>query len=960
MLHAAQTVAMSDAQREFGLKQTATSPNVDTLPASRERSLRESPDHVNSEAEADQRSLPPVMIINDDGTRRRAMPLLDDENHHAKNLVKARLFGPKTEAAKIGRFTILDRLGEGGMGVVFIAYDDQLDRRIAVKVLRGEAFRHNDVHRARLLREAQAMARLSHPNIVTVHEVGALTEEMFIAMELVRGHSLDVWLKKNVPPWRVVLEAFIKAGRGLTAAHRAGIVHRDFKPQNVLVGDDGVVKVLDFGLACASDHGGTGELRATAEIDSGNRPRSPLETSLTCTGAVMGTLAYMAPEQHEGQQATAQSDQFSFCVSLFEALYGLHPFDCGSLGALIDGVTTGRVLEPPTATKVPTWLRRAVVRGLAVDPRNRHPSMTALLAELGKDPAVIRRRWATTAGVATFVAAVSFGAGSMHLAATEICKDVEAEFAGVWDRERSETVRKAMLATGVPHAAQTWSRVGPRLDAYTLEWSTMRQEACETHAAAKQSDQVFDLRNACLDQHRNSVKALVDILADADADVVENAVTAVIGLPAVEDCKDTQALAQTMALPEDPALQQKIVAARAVLARAQVHQDTGQYARGIALTKTVLVDADVTSYGPLLAEALLCQGTLELWMGDASRAHADLEGALRAAVAAGYATVAAQSISRDLFVRGHLLRQPAEALQGLKLAEAHVDHAGDPLVTAEFLHNLGVVHMDAGDILQGKESTDEALTIKRSVLPEDHPEIIYTLGNLATMELIAHQFDFAEAQFDDLLAIVQRTLGPHHPLAASIEYNLGYTLRMQGRPFEAKPHLERALAVHVENAMKVNPPREFFNIQLGAAAVDLREYGPARANFAAAAAIIRAKGGDEVSEASLHEGLGDLAGATGDFAAARVEHQTAVALRRKINGVDDFDTAYGHQRFAAMLLRAGEANEAMPHLKEALSVYERWLPPESPIIAETLTLIDRAGLLRCDDGMGGQISARVQ
>ena len=226
-----------------------------------------------------------------------------------------------------------------------------------------------------------------------------------------------------------------KAGRGLAAAHRAGIVHRDFKPHNVLVGDDGAIKVLDFGLARAVEHAGSEELSATPESGAYNQDgNSLLDVPLTRTGAIMGTPAYMAPEQHQGLPATALSDQFSFCVSLHEGLYGSHPFDCSTLGALIAGVTMGRVQEPASSSRVPGWLRRVVLRGLAVEPDKRWPSMTAVLAELARDPAQTRKRWFASTALAGFVGAGSFGAAALLPSAAALCQGIDAELGGVWDR----------------------------------------------------------------------------------------------------------------------------------------------------------------------------------------------------------------------------------------------------------------------------------------------------------------------------------------------------------------------------------------------------------------------------------------------------------------------------------------------------------------------------------------------
>ncbi|MFP2933416.1 protein kinase domain-containing protein, partial [Pyxidicoccus sp. 3LG] len=267
---------------------------------------------------------------------------------------------PLARGATLSRYVVLERIGSGAMGVVYAAYDPELDRQVALKVLRPEG-RLVEELRLRLLLEAQALARLSHANVVTVHDVGRYGDGVFLAMELVDGVTLAEWLKQP-RAWEEVLRVFTGAGRGLAAAHAAGLVHRDFKPTNVLVGRDGRARVTDFGMARPLNRGDDAPSRG--QVEPGPSPSSVLASPLTRTGVLLGTPAYMAPELLQGQRADALSDQFSFCVALYEALYGQRPFEGDSLETVARSAREGRVRPPGRDAKVPSWVRRALLRGL--------------------------------------------------------------------------------------------------------------------------------------------------------------------------------------------------------------------------------------------------------------------------------------------------------------------------------------------------------------------------------------------------------------------------------------------------------------------------------------------------------------------------------------------------------------------------------------------------------------------
>jgi len=310
--------------------------------------------------------------------------------------------GPEPETpSRIGRFVVIKRIGEGGMGLVYAAYDDALDRKVAVKLLHPRGAAGSDA-KTRLVREAQALARLSHPSVIHVYEVGTWQEQVYVAMEFVDGGTLGHWQRQEGRGWRDVLEAYVAAGRGLAAAHAGGIVHRDFKAANVLVRRDGAVRVVDFGLARQELESGTAVPDRPAELDN-STPSLSLVTGdmasggdapLTRTGVIMGTPAYMAPEQHLGHRADPRSDQFSYCVSLYEALYGFRPFAGETLGLLRRNVLAGRLEHPPRYNDIPPRIFKVLQRGLQVHPHERYPAMEPLLDDLVHDPRVALRRLA--------------------------------------------------------------------------------------------------------------------------------------------------------------------------------------------------------------------------------------------------------------------------------------------------------------------------------------------------------------------------------------------------------------------------------------------------------------------------------------------------------------------------------------------------------------------------------------
>ena len=589
----------------------------------------------------------------------------------------------RTLGRYVGRYFVLRKLGEGGMGQVYAAYDEELDRRVAIKLLHRK-LGASESSRVRMLREARAMARLSHPNVVQVHDVGAVDGQVFVAMEFVRGETLHEWQQKRDPnrdeQRRELLDVYLDAGRGLVAAHEHGLIHRDFKPENVIIGRDGRARVLDFGLVAALENA-ENDATPTDSLHSS----SSLEPGLTRTGTMMGTPLYMAPEQFQAQATDARTDQFNFCASLYRALYRESPFAGDDVRELMAAVTEGRRRELPRGSTVPTWLHDVVVRGLAVVPDERWPSMQALLEALTDEPAQRRRRfWGAIAIVLGLVGGLSWVVTSAVREDARTCSGMQDKLIGAWDDARRAEVEAAMLESGLAYAPATWTRVERGLDAYASAWVVARTEACEATHRGEQSGELLDLRMACLDRRLEHLHAAVDVLAQADATVISKAMDVVDGLPTLDRCADIEALRSDVPPPEDPAVAERVAALEQQLVEVVARNTAGQYDEALRMADAIASEAELLGHEPLMASAWYRQGQLQAHAGDLGQSAVTLERAVDAATAQRMhelAALAASSLTpaprqRYLATRGRQslgrVRQFAVARSGQRIGPRRV------------------------------------------------------------------------------------------------------------------------------------------------------------------------------------------------------------------------------------------------------------------------------------------------
>jgi tetratricopeptide (TPR) repeat protein len=812
---------------------------------------------------------------------------------------------------RAGRYLLGERLGAGAMGVVYAARDPELARRVALKLLhpRGPL----EELRARLLREAQTMARLSHPNVVTIYDVGVADDELYVAMELIEGTTLRAWLAERPRPWRVVLGLFLEAGRGLAAAHAAGIVHRDFKPENVLVRADGQAVVTDFGLA-------------RAENAVGIEPPADATLDLTRSGALVGTPAYMSAEQLRGARADARSDQFAFCVALFEGLAGNRPFAGASLAELAQNVVSGRVLEPPR--RVPAHLRRPLLRGLSVDREARYPTMEALLADLGRDPWRPWRRAAAALGVAAALGAV--GLAVHDRVASPRCEGGARALAGVWDDARRAGLEQRFAGMSRAYAGAALGATLAGLDDYAAAWRAARREVCLGAAPDAPA------RDACLDDRLRELGALVNALDAVRPEELDKAAPAARGLTRLETCANARAVG--VAEPFDPGVRQAVAAVRAQLVALRARWLL-RGPRGLAdPAALVVVQARALGFRPLVAEAVYLDGNV----ADGDHAYPLLEDAVLAAEAAGDDDVQVHAlidIVSNLAVRRVL---PDAAEQALRHANALVERLGnEPALRARLVSAVGQLRYIQGRYADALLHFQEAAGIYTRLAGPSSYEALRARGQGVgpTLQRLG-RYPEALAELSQTVTLATAALGPGHPLLAPLLRNLG-DVDLQLDHFEdGIAHLRAALAVTRETAGPGSSREAGIESELGAALFESGHDDEAAPHLRAAYELARKRGDQELIANTGHN-LAPLLEKTQPAEAEAVMREV-LAAREKALGPKHPRVALALTNLGTLLRAHGRAREALPLFERARAIEDQSLEPTDVQIPLTRLELARA------------------
>ncbi len=696
----------------------------------------------------------------------------------------------RTEPVEIDRFTFVRRLGVGGMGIVYLVHDPQLDRLAALKLLHPSlAGEDADSIAHRMRSEARAMARLDHPNVVRVLEVGEHEGRTFIVMEYVEGTTLSQWLAaRPTIGWREIARVFLAAGEGLAAAHAAGLAHCDFKPDNVLIGVNGAVRVSDFGLVRAYEDA-VGEWGTT--VDDSKRSASD---SVTSTIHLVGTPAFMAPEQLEGRRGTPRSDQFSFCVALYTALHGEAPFRGDTLDELRRAVNAG-LRASAKQRRIPGELERMLARGLAVDPDARWPDLDQLLAALRRVIDARKRRLRFAALGLGVLVGVGFASVELYerhdrVARTEACMAEGQSIDEVWNDGARARLHETL--SGASLAAETPALVIEGLDRQARAWAHARTESClDARVRGVWDDDTLERSRWCLDDQRLGIEILVGELSRPDAPLWQ-AMQATPRLPSVDRCRDRIRLRAT---PTPPTNHAALRAVGQELWRARALLEIGQFDEGLLVARSAEAAADELGWAPLSAEVRAEIGKISLHLGDQATAEAVFEQAYFEAADAGADDIALRAAIELVRL---ISDRRVEALRWFRHAQVlfnRLEIASDDPRRIPLMHNLAIVHTQHGEYERARSLLEHELAILEPLLGPNHPNVARTLLGLADVDRMSGAFAQSEVLCRRALRSLNDWFGYDHPLVSPAHVAHGRALTGLGQLEQAKAEFELALAI---------------------------------------------------------------------------------------------------------------------------------------------------------------------
>jgi tetratricopeptide (TPR) repeat protein/predicted Ser/Thr protein kinase len=847
----------------------------------------------------------------------------------------------------VGRYELRARVGAGGMGVVYAARDPELDRDVAVKFIRDALGTEGE---DRLRREGQAMARLAHPNVLPVYDVGFALGRIFVAMELVEGGTLGQWVAKAGRTAGEILRAYLQAGRGLAAAHAAGLVHRDFKPSNVLVAADGRVLVTDFGLARPT--GGDAPIGPAP-------PDAPANVTVESSDGVVGTPAFMPPEQAHGEAVDARADQFAFACALWQALYQAQPYRGATLAAIVTAAEA-RELVPPTAAmrkRAPAHVREALERALDPEPARRFPAMTDLLAAIERP-----RHVAAYAGIGAAVA-ITAGAilwGALSGKGGEACPSPDTATARVWNADRARAITTALAkvdpAQGATRAAAPYLRT----------WRTVHVAACKANRVAKtEPDTVLDLRVRCLDQRLTSLgAALASVEQASDPMKLDRAITQVVRLPSPQVCGDATLTERALAAPLVPEQRSAIEALTERLDALQAPRLATN--SGAALAEAAVAEARTLGHVPTLAYALqvLAKTYIDLRQSDA--AVKTLEELTQTAARAKDPRAEAWAWILLISIIGNERSQPELGLTHVPAARAAIARAGDPLdLRVRLLYGQAQVLDNTPRVSEALALLAEAERLLASASPAERTADLEerradVLLETATALDVLGDSEAALVKYQEATARYRELFGPDTLDEAMVLHNVAETLRHLGRPEDAIASAREAARINRARAGKSHSLAENL-VTVGAALGEADRWEEALAAYDEALAIDR-----EILPPNDIELVPLLLGRSLAYKnlkrrdEAKKGYDEVIALY-EATGASDMNLAITRFNRGEMALAAGDLEASIADHTQAAKELEAMLGPSGSRLCYPLFSLGKAYLLNENYAMAiGPLSRVLQ
>jgi len=850
--------------------------------------------------------------------------------------VSETLLGHPEDPATLDRFKIERRVGSGGMGVVYAAFDPKLGRRVALKLLKPQRSSAKD--QERLVDEAKALARLNHPNIVGVHEIGTVGGRVFIAMELVEGVPLSTWL--NTPrPWKEVARVALEAGRGLVAAHESGLVHRDFKPANVMLRDDGRVVVLDFGLARAHDN--FASLASTGR-DVPDVLHEGTQASASAS-AIAGTPAYMAPEQHLGRVATTLSDQFSFCMTMYEAAYGNRPFDAKTRVALLEAIDEGKYRPRPKSRNVPAWFRRVLERGLQSAPRDRWPSMEALLATLERKLSPPWRRAAVPVAVAGGAAALTLAVSADEPVS---CADEASTISDTWNDEVAQRIRGGLQSTDHPAAARVPELLEAQLNAYADAWSERWEAACTAQRSLPTKDAHPRRVMACLEGQRQWLASSLDLLSNPTGPVVADATRLVPDVTHLQACEDPKRAAPRVEGEEALQLHAEV---EYKLNEASTEARLGRMDGAERMLGQAAEAADASGDDRLRAHVSLTRGRLLEQRGDHAAARTAFEQALVESERA-HDTVARlasmRRLARHLLVSGDL-QEAARVL--MRVEAAHQRFESRPWTwDADLLELRSLLAAQSKQHEDGVRLATERLEFVQRHAPDDRDRNLRARLFVLQARMAIREDKSLDDDITSVLKEATSLYGPVHETTAVGYGHRGRRAYMAGDVDAALAAFEKALAIREQlGAQETGLLKVLNNVAVGYARTG--DWAKAEATFDRIVKISRAK--RPTYDKRLYAGLTNLAGVykgRGDFDDAARALREAAEISKSIYGADSPASVNAMFELSKGLVINEEVDAAEAILEQARAIELRERGKHTELGAELLGGLANVAYVRKD------------